>query len=259
MAVIGITKLRNESHIIQDTLDNWAPHCTAGIHVYDDASEDDTADICEAHPGVVEVIRSRLFDPDRERAEWFNRQTVLRSARRFISPHDWIVYFDGDEHLFQFDPRVLEDPLLKLVVCYSFESYITAEDADIPEVEYYRRRWVGPEFEYAPYFYRNTLPLEFRHPDQRNLVLCNLPVDQQLTHGKIRHWGKGLSVRLFEKKCRYYSYIFGPKYAEKWRSRMGRAVHERSDYGMELATWDDVLSGKAELTWRRGIKWAPTA
>ena len=61
----GICKARNESHIIQDTLTNWATICDGGIHVYDDCSTDSTPDICRHHPAVREVVTSNLFDPDR--------------------------------------------------------------------------------------------------------------------------------------------------------------------------------------------------
>ena len=52
MQVRGI-KARNEAHTIGDILDRWASLCTDGVH--DDHSQDETADICRAHPGVVEV------------------------------------------------------------------------------------------------------------------------------------------------------------------------------------------------------------
>ena len=52
--IAGITKVRNEAHIIQQTLDNWSQYCDQ-IFVYDDASDDGTPDICNEHPAVVEV------------------------------------------------------------------------------------------------------------------------------------------------------------------------------------------------------------
>jgi hypothetical protein len=91
MRIRGICKIRNEAHIIQDTLDVWTAFCPDGIHIYDDDSQDGTAAICRAHPGVVEVISSNLMDPNRERAEWFNHRHLLNSAQRFMDDKDWLV------------------------------------------------------------------------------------------------------------------------------------------------------------------------
>ena len=253
MAVRGITKIRNESHIIGDTLDNWAPYCDAGIHVYCDAPTDMTADICRQHAAVVEVIESDLLDENRERAEWYCRQTVLHSARRFLTDDDWIVYFDGDEHLFDFDLGVLQ-PGVDEVACKSFDSYITPEDAALSAFQYHARRWVCPAWEFSPYFYSCRNPLDFWMDDQRNIQTP--PNGKRIVHGKVRHWGKGLSVAKWEEKCRYYSDDFGPKYAAKWEARKGKAVHEnmRSDFGLPLVLWDDVLNGTAKTEWRRKFK-----
>ena len=248
-SVRGIAKVRNEAHIIQDTLDNWAAYCDQGIHVYCDYSTDGTDEICRSHPAVVEVVSSNLIDPDRERAEWFNRQAVLGSAMRFVTPDDWIVYFDGDEHVGQFDLAVLDDPGIGMVAMESYESHITAEDQHLPPHEYAQRRWVAPEWEHCPYFYRCHLPLWFHRSDQRT---PDLPAGtSKLCHGKLRHLGKAISVAWWEKKCLYYTYVFGPKYAQKWRKRMGQAVHEVSDFGHPLVLWEDVLSGVADTFWRR--------
>ena len=247
MAVRGITKVRNEAHIIEDTLDNWAQWCDAGIHVYCDDCTDrgSTATICKGHDAVVEVIESDLYDTDRERAEWFHRRQVLHSALRFCNDDDWIVYFDGDEHLEQFDAGLLNDPETKAIACESYDTYITPEDEEHSLWHYDKREWVSQEYEFSPYFYRASLPLDFWKPDQRNM---DLPKGVGFAlHGKVRHWGKGLSVEHWDQKCDYYAEIFGPKYAAKWASRRGNAVKEdmKSDFGFPLVKWEDVLSGKA--------------
>jgi len=250
MGVRGICKVRNEAHIISDTLDNWGEICDQGIHVYDDNSTDCTVQLCQEHLAVAEVITSDCFDPDRERAEWYCRSTVLRSARRFMQPEDWVVYFDADEHVEEFDTTLLERSDLNVISLMSFDVYVTEEDKDISEWHYKERRYVSPEFQIQPYFYRNSLPMDFVLPDQRNLQYSLPDTEAHLT-GKVRHWGKGLSTKKWDEKCAYYAYIFGPKYAEKWRARMGQAVHEVSDFGNPLVLWDDILSGAIEPMWTR--------
>ena len=80
VTLVGMTRVRNESEIIKNTLDYYAGTCTGGIYVYDDFSSDDTVEICRGHPAVRTVIEGRSWDPDRERAEYQNRSAVLQGG-----------------------------------------------------------------------------------------------------------------------------------------------------------------------------------
>ena len=62
-------------------------------------------------------------------------------------------------------------------------------------------------------------------------------------HGDIKHFSKGFSVEEYEKTCQYY--IGWPKYSEKWRKRVGKAikVDMLSDFGNKLIKWKDRLQG----------------
>ncbi len=238
--IIGLTKVRNESEIILDTLKAWAPYCTGGIYVYDDVSNDNTVKICEESGLVTEVIRSNFWDPDREKAEWFNRQMVLMRAQQNAGPEDWFVYFDADEFLFNFENYALfNDPDVKAIACRLYDAYITPEDVDLP---YYKRDWFGPEFRTIPFFFRNTTQIRYEHPDQRIVTLE--PGIQIPIHGDIKHYGKGFSVDHWEATCDYYT-KFWPKYADKWRKRKGKAIHldYKSDFGNPLIRWKDRGQG----------------
>jgi len=227
--VTGICKARDEAHIIGHTLDRWARYCDT-IHVYDDASTDDTPGICEAHPSVVEVVRSTLVDSDRLRAEWFNRQQILQSALRF-NP-EWVVYFDADEWPEGVDVGLMETA--DRIDCLLYDVHITPDDVDgNPE----DRQWVDPTPRHIPFFFRNR-HLSFSMPDQR--VMHHKP-GRVAVSGKVKHYGKGWSVEQWEKKVEYYGNTFG-RYAAKWRARKGRAVkHDyRSDFGKPLVRFDDV-------------------
>ena len=255
MTIHGIVKARNEAHIIKDTLDNWSQVCDR-IHVYDDHSEDDTPDICRRHPQVVEVITSNLLDPDRQRSEWFNRQILLASAKRFMAPEDWVVYFDADEHIYDWDPGSLLETDADAVAFRSFDTYITPEDACLPAREYAQRRWVGPEWEVCIYFYRNFPTLRFHLPDQRHMTIgMGRPAKVHVTD-RILHWGQGISVDAFEKKVDYYTGPFGDKYRAKWEKRRGKAVQEdmKSRYGNPLVAWEDVRAGRAETVKAHGLE-----
>jgi hypothetical protein len=229
-------KMRNEAHILKDTLDNWAPICTGGIYIYDDVSTDASVAIAKAHPAVKEVIENTFWDPDREKAEWMTRQTVLSRAQQFADKDTWFVYFDADEHIYNFDRyELFENPAIGAIACRLYDIYITPDDE---YKNYNQRKWIGPEFRTIVFFFRNTPTARYQYPDQRQV---DLPADIQIPIvGAIKHYGKGFSVEQWEATCDYYI-RFWPKYADKWRQRKGKAVHRdyTSDFGNKLILWAD--------------------
>lgn len=242
MKVFGITKVRNESMIMQETLDHWAKICTGGIYVYDDVSDDNTVEICENHPAVKAVVKGEYWDSDRERAEWMNRQAILRRGQRDASKEDWFVYFDADERLYFDAWDVLFRKDIDVVACKLYDVYITPEDENKP---YLDRNWIGPEYRTIVMFFRNDDWIGYDKPDQR---IVNLKPDAYVAvAGVIKHFGKGLSVDHWNQTCRYYIDHW-PKYEAKWRQRLGKAVKKdyKSDFGNELIKFNDVLSGREE-------------
>lgn len=233
-------KVRNEAEIIKDTLDNWSTICTGGIYIYDDVSEDNTVQICRDHPNVIDVVEGTFWDPDREKSEWFNRQAVLTRAKQDAGEDDWFVYFDADEHIYNFeDFSLLTDPAVKAISCRLYDFYITPEDVDVP---YKKREWIGPEYRTIPFFFRNSSYLKYHLPDQRIVTMqegIQIPI-----HGDIKHYGKGFSVKHWEDTCDYYI-RFWPKYSDKWRKRKGMAIHSDylSDFGNKLIKWNDRVKG----------------
>ncbi len=239
--IIGLTKVRNESAIIKDTLDKWGEFCTGGIYVYDDKSTDSTREICRAHPKVKEVIEGDFWDPDREKAEWWNRQMVLSRAQQKADANTWFVYFDADEHPYGFNEwGLFQNPDVNAIAMRLYDIYITPEDVN---KKYSEREWIGPEFRTIIFFFRNLPGIKYHLPDQRNVTL---PPDVGAIpiHGDIKHYGKGFSVEHWEATCDYYI-KFWPKYSDKWRKRKGKAIHEEmlSDFGNKLIKWSDRNAG----------------
>lgn len=239
--IIGLTKVRNESAILKDTLDRWAPFCTGGIYVYDDKSDDDTVAIARAHPAVKDVVEGTFWDPDREKAEWVNRQSILVRAKQAATEQTWFVYFDADEHPYNFeDYGLFNNPDVNAIAMRLYDIYITPEDVDKPYTE---REWIGPEFRTIIFFFRNLPNIRYHLPDQR---IVTLPENVGLVpiHGDIKHYGKSVSVQHWEDTCQYYIRHW-PKYADKWRKRKGHAVHEDylSDFGNKLIKWHDRKAG----------------
>ena len=63
--LIGITRVRNEALILQDTLDYVGQNVDA-IVAYDDASTDRTLDILGGHPKVALIVTNRSWEADIE-------------------------------------------------------------------------------------------------------------------------------------------------------------------------------------------------
>ncbi len=236
--IAGLTRIRNESLIIKETLDHFSNYCDAGIYVYDDHSEDDTVSICKAHPNVKAVITGDKWDKDREKAEWQNRQAVFEHAKKTDDNIDWFVYFDADERMYV----ELNHNNLKNFDAFSmmlFDFYITEEDKDrvyngnLPML----RRFCGPEYRNIVMMFKNLPGVRWHKPDQR---IPTLPHGARiLNNGLVKHYGKAISVQHWEDTCDYYSKSF-PKYAEKWEKRKGKAVHILSDFRRELCTWSEI-------------------
>ncbi len=68
--IYGLIRVRNEEHIIIETLNHMQQFCTGGIFVYDDCSTDATASICESHKSVLKIVRGQEWDSDRAKAEY---------------------------------------------------------------------------------------------------------------------------------------------------------------------------------------------
>ncbi len=238
--IAGITKVRNESLIIKETLDHFSVYCDAGIYVYDDVSTDDTVKICKRHPNVKGVVSTGVWDIDRERADYQTRQAVFDFAKSKDPNIDWFIYFDADERMyFDLDVRILESS--DAVAMMLFDFYITEEDKDreyngnLPIL----RQKVGPEFRRIIMMFRNQQGVGWDKPDQRE---PNLRFGSQVTvTGFVKHYGKSISIQHWEDTCNYYANNF-PKYAEKWANRRGKAIHMFSDFGHELVTWNELAT-----------------
>lgn len=228
MSIIGLTRIRNESRIILDTLNHMSEFCD-DIVVYDDASTDDTVKICKSHPKVIEVVESKDWNLNRAQAEYQNRQILLEAGQRHANQNDWFVYMDADERIdFEFEHLDRYDAIrMKL-----FDVYITPSDA---ESHYTERNMIGPEYREIIMAFKNKPGIKYHMLDQREVTLTS---DAKiLCGGYVKHFGKGISIEQWEETCEYYAKSF-PMYSDKWNLRRGRAVHTTSDFGNALIHWD---------------------
>ena len=98
--ILALTRVRNESLIINDTI-NYLSQIADGIIVFDDDSTDDTKKILKKSPYVIKIIENnKWLDYDRSKLETSHRKELLKEARK-INP-DWIIYHDADERIENF-------------------------------------------------------------------------------------------------------------------------------------------------------------
>lgn len=229
--ITGLTRIRNEAAIIQDTLDHMDGFCHK-IYVYDDASDDGTVDIVKRHPAVSGMIEGK-WASERPMAETNDRRELLSLARKMSPDTDWFVYMDADERI-EFDWGMLDALRANItgVRMKLFDFYITPHDVDRP---YSERRFMGPEYRNIMMVFRNIPQLIYKNPIQRSPILPG----EIIFSGYVKHYGKALTVAGWEKKCDYYMQHFPKRYSEKWKARKGKAVHTESDFGRPLITWEE--------------------
>lgn len=229
--IVGLTRVRNEASIIQESLNHYTSLCSAGIYVYDDCSTDDTVAICHSHPAVVDVVEGTFWNSARLDAEYEGRQAVLQRA--LVDKPQWFFYFDADERA-EVDLSLVPFGRCDGAVMRLFDFYITDADVSAP---YDEREWMGPEYRRILMMFRNMPGIGYSHSDQRE---CTLPAHARICEvGDVPHYGKAISVEEWEATCRYYAEHFPEPYRGKWRARVGRAVHTESDFGLELIRWEE--------------------
>lgn len=236
MRLFGATRVRNEAHIIGDTLDHVAGFCEK-IFVYDDASTDGTGQMCLDHPAVAKITPNHEWDPTpagRQRMEGHGRQVPYDQAVE--AGADYVYVFDADEFAeIVAIPTGGDSYALRL-----FDFYITAEDAG---GTWRDRVWMGPEYRDIPMVFKAVPGRRFRD----RVPGCDCATETA-PHGHVRHYGKAISPEVWDDTCDYYvkhRWADGPRHLrERWAARKGHAVHTVSDFGAELIRWEDRTDEK---------------
>jgi PAS domain-containing protein len=247
--LVGLTRVRNESLLLPDTLDYLAKHVDA-ILAYDDASTDATVDILRVHPKVALIVANQTWEEDmaaRKLAEGRHRGLLLDMARERL-PHDWMLCFDPDERITG-DLRGFVEGLGTeegdAVRVRLFDAYMTPEDhapyrAGLPLLNF--RRFYGPEQRDILMLWRNRPEIVFAEGDGRN----PRGMSRVKTALYCQHYGKSLSVEHWEETCDYYIRHFPfETYGKKWTERKGQAIHTKSDFKRPLYEWGETLFANA--------------
>lgn len=224
--ITGITRVRNESLILEDTLAHFLGYCDH-IHLYDDCSTDNTVEIASGFDAVT-VIRGDEWRKDRIAENTRHRALLLEKVE------GWCLCFDADERIVGGDfPDVEADAYtFRLFDGYLTQDagpYVGGKLADLP------RMW-GPEYrDIAMLFHKDKAKYDRR--GQREPTIKG-----RVEHSGVfvKHYGKCLSVEHWEETCRYYADNF-PQWRAKWNARKGKAIHKQSDFGRPLYEWDDAV------------------
>lgn len=225
--ITGITRVRNEALIFEDTLRHYLEVCDRVI-VYDDASTDETADIAASFDRV-ELVRGPHWRANRPDEETRHRALLLR---RVSTP--WTLCFDADERLVGPMPDLSVDGYrFRLYDGYMVEGSEPYVDGPLAELN---RMW-GPEYRDILMLFR-TERARYRGKDKREPTPFHGRV--QLARTRVKHFGKCLSVEHWEDTCDYYANHWPEPYRSKWAKRRGKALHTRSDFGRGLYPWNQL-------------------
>lgn len=239
--IVGITRVRNESLILEDTLRHYLSRCDR-VLVYDDASTDETTDIAESFDRVT-LIRGETWHTNRRAEETRHRNLLLEQVRTMGA--EWCLCFDADERLVGDLPIPTDD--VNGYRVRLFDGYLTEEfqnpytGGDLGRLP---RMW-GPEYRDILTFFRvsasrfvgdgNRCPRTQGRIDPSGVM--------------VKHYGKCLSVEHWEETCDYYSSPLWPdRYRNKWSARKGKAIHTQSDFGRPLMTWEELMENRS--VWR---------
>lgn len=238
--IVGITRVRNESLIIADTVRHYLGYCDR-IVMYDDDSTDDTVAIAATAGGErIEIIRGDAWRQDRQPEEVRHRALVLERARQLGAT--WALCFDCDERLVGALPNMKADGYRFRL----FDGYLTTDmqapyvGGDLAELP---RMW-GPEYRDILILFRvacsKFVGIDNREPRTEGRI--------ELAGVQVKHFGKCLSVEQWEEACSYYTLPSWPdRYRVKWEARKGKAIHTLSDFGRRLYPWRDVAANGVPL------------
>ena len=240
-----LTRVRNEELLLPDTLDYFAS-ISKYIFAYDDMSTDGTFELLCKDNNVKIIIENLDWRSHREAEETRSRGNILEEAKKY-GKIEWFFYADADERLTDFDKDLLMglDDEVDGIKCRLFDAYMVKGDNSYQPGEKLLnfRKMYGPEYRDILMFFRNKPQIFYQGLDAREPI----GIKNAITKFYCQHYGKSISVEQWEETCRYYYEHFEGRYRKKWKDRMGKAIHTKSDFGEKLYKWGDDLFSHEKL------------
>ena len=235
--MIGITRVRNEALILEDTISHVLGRVDSVV-LYDDCSTDKTVEIAKSFDRV-EVICGQEWLRDRPAEETRHRNLLLKRASALGA--EWCLCFDADERFVGDFPSLVGDAYRFRL----FDGYLTKGFCDPylgGELEFLPRLW-GPEYRDILMLFRVAVS-SYRGIDKREPIVAGRV---NLARTRVKHFGKCLSVDHWEETCRYYAENWPEPYKSKWAARRGKAIHAKSDFGRDLYGWQALEPNAVRL------------
>lgn len=233
--IAGITRVRNESLIIADTLEHYLKH-VSHVFLYDDCSTDNTAEIACGFDRVSVICGDEWFH-DRPAEETRHRKLLQELASDF----EWVLCFDADERLVGELPDLSADAYRFRL----FDGYLTPQtqqpytEGSLESLD----RLYGPEYRDIIMLFRNDKAV-YQGRDKREPIISGRV---ELAETRVKHFGKCLSDQHWQETCDYYANHWPEPYKSKWAARRGKAIHTLSDFGRPLHKWAEVESHGVKL------------
>jgi len=233
--IAGICRVRNAKLTIKEVLKHVSK-IVDEIYIWDDFSTDNTIEICQQFEKVkyIQVTSGEWSgDPkERNKLEGDARQHLYNEA--VSNGADWVYCFDADEFL-EFDKGINLEEGYDAYYFRLFDFYITPEDKN---KSWKSRKYIGREYREIIMLFRVKSGIKFKQREP-----SGIDRNKAKFGGWVKHYGKAISIKDWERKCQYYVNNRGgnflPQFKRKWKDRLGKAIHTVSDFGSPLIIWDE--------------------
>jgi glycosyltransferase involved in cell wall biosynthesis len=236
--IIGLLRIRNEAHIIQDTLDRMQDFCKH-VYIYDDASEDNTVEICKNHPVTAEIICETKWNNNQEYIQSQERKALLEYAKFREPTASHFIYMDADEVPFIDDKFLKEAKRHDMTVMKLYNAVMTKDDKEPVEKLENARKYFDPVPREIPFIFHRSAMYHGGIKCERYPKIPTMEgfFPKVLHKGLVQHYGRAISKEEWDKTCDHYIKNV-PALSEKWKGEKKKGCIRKDIEN--LKTWDEI-------------------